>query len=308
MKVRFRHISKHKRIFNVVFFSVLIIGVGMLLPRVFSAVSASVMYPVHVTNTWLKESSNLVPVFIRDRQSLQGQVESLKNELVIKGGSNLTQQRLVEENARLRRLLGADEETRTAAAVIARPSELPYDLLQINRGSLHGIEVGSPVFLGRDIVIGLVVHTATEYSFVELITTPGFEATVFISGPNVAATLEGYGGGVARVRVPQGIHLSVGNLVYLPSVEPGVFGRISHIENRPTQPEQYGYISPDIAISSIYQVSVGKRSQISHETSEINERILEQMKTELLLDNLNAETSVSTSTVKERTDSNNVEE
>jgi cell shape-determining protein MreC len=307
MKVRFRHISKHKRILNVVFFSVLLIGVGMLLPRVFSTVSATVMYPVHVTNTWFKESSNLVPVFIRDRQSLQGQVESLKNELVIKSGSNLTQQRLVEENNRLRKLLGADGETRIAAAVIARPGELPYDLLQINRGSLHGIEVGSPVFLGRDIVIGLIVHTAVEYSFVELITTPDFEATVFISGPNVVATMEGYGGGVARVRVPQGIHLSVGNLVYLPSIEPGVFGRISHIENRPTQPEQYGYISPDIAISSIYQVSVGKQSQISHEAVEINERILEQMRTELMVDNLSVEMYTSTSSVLGET-YNNAEE
>lgn len=286
MRARSRHNNKRRRIYQVVFFSIAFIGVGILLPSLMSAVSATVMYPIHVTNTWLDESSSLVPTFIRDRRSLNSEIEELKNQVVIASRSNLTQQRLVEENDRLRKLLGADTESRVAAAVIARPNELPYDLLQIDRGSLHGIEVGSPVFVGKDIVIGLVVHTAQEYSFVELITNPGFEATAFISGPDVVVTMEGYGGGVARVRVPQGIPVQAGDLVYLPSVEPGVFGRISHVENRPTQPEQYGYISPDIAISSVFLVSVGKQSQITRSPEEIDERILEQMRTELLVKNV----------------------
>jgi len=277
------------------------------LPRAFLTVSATVMYPIHATNKWLSESSSFIPVFIRDRQSFQNQIRLLEDQLVVSSGSNLTQQRLVEENNRLRQLLGVSGETRIAAAVIARPSELPYDLLQIDRGSKHGIGVGSPVFIGRDIVIGLVVHTAPEYSFVEMVTTPGFEATAFISGPNVVATMEGVGGGVARVRVPQGIPLSVGNLVYLPSIEPGVFGKISHIENRPTQPEQYGYISADIAISGIYQVTVGQQSQISHSASEIDERILEQMRMDLLVGDVTVGLGTISSTTPEETASSSEE-
>lgn len=303
MKARLRHSSRRNKVLRIALISILFIGVGMLLPRVFSVMSATIMYPVHATNKWMEESSSLIPTFVRDRQSLQKQVESLKNDVVVAGQSSVTRQRLSEENNRLRQLLGASEESRVAAAVIARPSELPYDLLQIDRGSEHGIEVGSPVFIGPDIVIGLVVHTASEYSFVELITTPGFEATAFISGPDVVATMEGYGGGVARVRVPQGIPLLVGNLVYLPSIEPGVFGRISYIENRPTQPEQYGYISPELAISSIYQVTVGKQSQISQSASEIDENILELMRKQLLVDGVSVGVPASSSTTEEVTSS-----
>lgn len=281
MRARSRLNSKRRKLVQVVVATALCVGIVMLLPRAMSAVVAFVMYPVHATNVWLAESSSLVPAMIRDRQSLVDEIEHLENELVAANRNNVTLRRLSDENFRLRKLLGADTDGRVLAAVIARPAELPYDLIQIDRGSEQGIEIGAPVYVGSDVVIGLVVHTAPQYSFVELVTTPGFEATAFISGPNVVARIEGYGGGVARVRVPQGIPLTVGNLVYLPSVNPGVYGRIAYIENEPTQPEQYGYISPEIALSSIHEVAVGRVSQISRSPEEIDERIREELRTSL---------------------------
>lgn len=286
MKVQSRHNSKQKRSFRIVIFTLLLIGLGMLLPKLFSIVSTTVMAPIHGINRWLDESSSLVPSFIRDRKTLQSEIETLKNQLAEAESSDLTQQRLWEENNRLRHLLGIDSEERIAAAIVARPNELPYDLLQIDRGSNHGVTIGSPVFIGKDVVVGLVTHVAPDYAFVQLITTSGFESSAFIAGPNVVVSMEGMGGGVARVKVPQGVPLAVGNLVYLPSVEPGVFGRISYIENRPTQPEQYGYISPDTSISGLYQVAVGKQSQITRSVAEIDARILEEMRKQLLVEGL----------------------
>ena len=285
MKVRSRH-NSNRRTLQIVVTALVVIGVGLLLPRLLSTVATVVMTPVHAVNVWLEESTSLVPTFIRDRQALATRIAELEQELVVANRTDLTQQRLWEENNRLRQLLGATDETRVAAAVIARPQELPYDLLQIDRGSAHGITVGSPVFIGEDIVIGLVTHTAAHYSFVALITTPGFEATAFIAGPNIAVTLEGVGGGVARVRVPQGIPLTVGDLVYLLSIEPGTYGRISHVENEPTQPEQYGYISPDISIASLYQVAVGTQSQIIHATPEVEARMQELIASQLVIEDL----------------------
>lgn len=296
MKVRSRHNSSQRRLVHIVVLSLLVIGVGMLVPRLISTVSATMMSPVHAFNTWLDESTSLVPTFVRDRLALEDEIKTLKNEVIIANRSSLTQQRLLEENNRLRQLLGINNQSRIAAAVIARPDELPYDLLQIDQGSEKGVEVGAPVFIGKDIVIGLVVHAAPKYSFVELITTPGFEATAFIAGPDIVVTMEGVGGGVARVRVPQGVPLATGNLVYLPSVEPGVFGRIAHVENQPTQPEQYGYISPDISIASLYQVTVGTVSQISRSADEVDEQILEIMRSQLLVEGVSKSIATSTPT------------
>lgn len=291
MKARLQHNSKYRKSTRIFIISVLVIGFGLLLPKAMSLVSEIVMSPVHAVNLWLEESSSLVPTFIRDRQSLEAEIKDLKNQLAVENKADLTQRRVIEENDRLRNLLGADNETRVAAAVIARPNELPYDLLEIDRGAKDGIEVGSPVFIGRDIVIGLVVHAADSYSFVQLITSPGFTATAFISGPNVVVNLEGVGGGVAKVKVPQGISLNVGNLVYLPSIEPGVYGRISAIENEPTQPEQFGYITPDIPISGLFQVSVGKQSQISKSTAVIDANILKIIQSDLVVEGLSVATT-----------------
>jgi cell shape-determining protein MreC len=238
--------------------------------------------------------------------SLENEIKELENELAIARRNDVTRNRLANENNRLRSLLGAEGEDRIAAAVIARPSELPYDLLQIDRGSQHGVEIGAPVYLGKDNVVGLVVHTASTYSFVQLITSPNFSATAFLSGPNVVVRLTGLGGGVARVSVPQGIPLSNGDLVYLPSIEPGVFGQISYIENEPTQPEQFGYITPDLAISSMHLVAVGKLTQITQSPEVISERIKTEINNALVISNLSVGTT-STSTSLESGESEVVE-
>jgi len=256
------------------------------MPKAATGVAVVVSYPFHSVNQWLENSSSLIPSFIRSRQTLEMEISELEDQLIIAERAHVTQQRLHEENKQLRQLLGSDSDARIAAAVIGRPDSLPYDLLQIDRGSDSGIEVGAPVFIGSDIVVGLVVHAASNYSFVQLFTTPGFEASAFISGPNVVATIEGMGAGVARVRVPQGIPISIGNLVYLPSIDPGVFGRISYIENEPTQPEQYGYISPETAISGIHYVAVGQVAQVLQSVEEIDETIQELVRTQLKVSGL----------------------
>jgi cell shape-determining protein MreC len=262
-----------------------------------STIAAVVMYPIHVTNQWLDNSSSVIPTFVRDRMSLENRIQELENELTIARRNDVTRNRLSDENNRLRSLLGVDSENRVAAAVIARPDELPYDLLQIDRGSDHGVVVGAPVYLGKDNVLGLVVHTATNYAFVELISSPNFTATAFLSGANVVVGLRGLGGGVARISVPQGIPVTVGDLVYLPSIEPGVYGRVSYVENEPTQPEQYGYITPELSLSSVHQVAVGNLTQITQSPDEINEQIQARIQSSLIISDLVIATS-STSTIE----------
>ena len=296
MKASSQRTSSRKRLVRVISVALVVLIIGLFAPKMFSVVGQVVMAPFHATNTWLRESNSLVPTFIRERQDMLAEIETLENELLFAQRTDITKQRLFEENMRLRGLLNSTEENRIAAGVIARPDTLPYDYIQIDQGSNNGVEVGAPVFAGSDIVIGLVVYTASEYSFVSLFTTPGFNATVFVSGPDVVATMEGMGGGVARVRMPQGIAMNIGNLVYVPSIEPGVFGRISYLENEPTQPEQYGFISPDIAISSLHTVAVGTVSQISRSVEEIDEQIRSELLSTLVVPGVGLDVSSSTAT------------
>ena len=99
----------------------------------------------------------------------------------------------------------------------------------------------------------------------------------------------------------------LGDLDYLPSIEPGVFGRVSFVENEPTQPEQYGYISPNISLSSVYMVAVGRLSQISQSPEVVDQTVAEIISESLKVDNISignvGSTSSSTLIESENVDS-----
>jgi cell shape-determining protein MreC len=163
------------------------------------------------------------------------------------------------ENTSLREVLGVDEETRVAAGVIGRPTALPYDVLVIDRGSNDGVMEYAPVYAGEQNVIGFVAGVFEKSAVVALVSTPGFTSTVYIYGSNIYTTAVGMGGGVTRINVPQGVPLTVGDIVVAPSLSPGIYGIISAVNSVPELPQQYGYVTTEKAINSLRAVSVGSR-------------------------------------------------
>lgn len=250
-----------------------LVGAFLLVPIIFATLAAMIFAPIAGAKTWLFESSASFPLFFRDRAALVSKIDSLESELAGAGGNRFTIEALTLENEELRRLLGYEGEQRILAGIIGRPSALPYDVLMLDRGSNDGIVAGAPVFISDSTIIGIVRQVSAQSSIVELITTPGFETTVFIIGPDIFTNAVGVGGGQLRVGVPQGIKLTEGDLVVIPSVTSGVYGEITHVESIPTQPEQYGFVSTNIPISSMRLVSVGS-TPVSPVTFEEAQQIL----------------------------------
>ena len=298
MRKHLRRKSDTNKITRLVVVILVVLLVGLVLPPTVRFVGSVVLYPVQLVENWLAQSSMVVPVLWRDKIAMQTYISELEQGIAESNRKDLTEQRLFQENNRLRGLLGDIDNSRTLAVVVAKPTELPYDLLQIDRGSQSGITIGSPVYIGTDSVIGLVSDVYPTHSFVTLFTTPGFLATVYLTGPDVTATLEGLGGGVARVKMPQGIAMQIGDLVHVPSVQPGLYGQIAWIESEPTQPEQFGYITPEIPMQSLYQVAVGSPVNVSVDTAILNQQI-EKIRTDaLVVSDLVLATSTATSTLE----------
>lgn len=256
-RVNSRHTSRNKKIQRILILSVVILALLFAVPKVFSFAASLVMSPIHGVQSWLAYSSNSFPQYFRDRGALIKEIDALKSNQAAQSGERFTVQLLSAENKELRGLLGDKEEERIVAGIIGRPNKLPYDVLILDKGSEDGIIENAPVFIGDSTVIGMVDKVFQKSSVVELITTPGFTVSVYIIGPNIYTNAEGIGGGQMRVGVPQGIPLSVGDLVILPSIASGVYGSISVVDSVPTRPEQYGYVSPDIPLSSLRLVGVG---------------------------------------------------
>lgn len=261
-----------------------LIGLGLLFPWLISAVSAAVLYPFHATSTWLKTSDGILPGYLRSKDELIEEVETLRTQISTTNGTQMTIMRLVEENMQLRSINNAGgSEKKIVAQVLARPDKLAYDLLQIDKGANDGVVEGAPVYTGVDSVVGIVVSVKSTYSFVDLFTSPGFESTAFIFGPNVFSPIEGMGGGVARVRLPQGVAIAVGQLVILPGVSSSVYGEIVKVESQPTQPEQYGYITPSLSMSNLLYVSVGVGMVQLRTDAEVNDTISSQLRSMMRL-------------------------
>jgi cell shape-determining protein MreC len=258
-----------------------------------------VITPVNVAKHWVSDSGGSLPQFIRNRSELIDEMNSLRSELAASSGDRFTTKGLLKENKELRSLLGDEAESRILAGVVARPVALPYDSLMIDKGTRQGVHEGAPVFIGDNTVIGIVKNATFDTSLVELATTDGFSTTVYIVGPDIYTNAVGIGGGQMRVGVPQGISLSEGDLVMFPSVASGIYGAISVVQSEPSRPEQYGYVSPDIPLSSIRFVSVGTRplQKISfEEAQEILEKNKENIFTVPVPEDILVDTSATTST------------
>jgi hypothetical protein len=82
------------------------------------------------------------------------------------------------------------------------------------------------------------------------------------------------------VRIPQGILLQKGDLVLLPAIDSGVYGEVSQIETSATQPEQYGFVTTEVPIQSLYYVSVGKEGIVTNDYDSA-EKLVDNIKSHL---------------------------
>lgn len=259
-----RHSSFKRKASTTIFIVVLGVFLIFAVPQVVRFVSALFWMPYDAVRVWVLESQSAVPVYLRDRHSLDTHINELESQLSLLQGSNETLLKLEAENNELRELLDAVPESRVMARVLARPNQLPYDVLLIDRGEHDGIVLNAPVFIGQDQVIGIVTKVLDKSAHVTLVTTPGFLATAYVYGPNIYTTTEGMGSGVLRVRVPQGIELNEEDVVILPAMDSGVFGTIARVETSPTKPERYGYVIADTPLQSLQYVTVGKEPAVTH--------------------------------------------
>lgn len=261
--------------------AVVLLVVLLLAPRILAVAASFVMAPVVRFEMWLTESSGTIPSYFRDRNALLAEQASLRRQLAEHAAADLTATRLTQENESLRALLSASSTDHIAAGVIGRPTALPYDVLLIDRGARDGVEERAPVYIGNDRVIGFVAHAYANSSIVVLATTPGFESTVYVYGPNIYTTAVGMGSGSLRISVPQGIALTEGDAVVIPSLHAGIYGTISVIDSVPSRPEQYGYVSIAEPLASIRYVRVGSEP-IATITFDEAKAFVEQVRTDLL--------------------------
>ncbi len=277
-----RRLSLPKQARNILLCIIAAVVLWFVVPRLVTGVVAIVMSPVDAVRSWVLESSDSLPQYLRDRHSLIAEITDLKQSLATTGGTENTLTRLTTENEQFRLLCDAVPDERVIARVVGRPPQLPYDVVMLDRGQDHGVVESAPVFVGRDQIIGYVSRVYKSSSLVTLISTANMRSMAYIIGPNIYTYAVGQGGGIVRVEVPQGVPLSVGDVVVLPAIDAGVYGRVAEVVTSPTQPEQYGYVPMESNLQSVQYVSIGREAIVPHSYEEA-ESLVRDIKAELFM-------------------------
>jgi cell shape-determining protein MreC len=259
--------SANRSIYKTVVLVVVSLLLIFIFRGIFGSALSSVTMGVERISNYLNTSSASLPTYIRDRKELQNEINRLRQEVAAQSGSESTIARLSFENEELRSFVGDTKNERILAGVVARPPTVPYDLLVIDRGSDHGILEGAPVYHEKNHVIGVVSKVYSESALVTLFSSSGTETTVYLYGPNVFAYAYGEGGGVIRISVPQGITLTEGDPVVLPSIHSSDIGVIERIVSVPAEPEQSAFVTFPVSLQSVRTVSV-ERSVIDIQSYE----------------------------------------
>jgi rod shape-determining protein MreC len=284
-KVSSVRVSRNRAIGSALFLLVFCTALLWTLPRISGSIATVFWYPSEKVRIWISDSNALLPSLIRDRQDLLDTIVTL--EKIIDSGylSDATTARLYAENEELRELLLIRPEARVFARVVARPPQLPYDLVMVDKGFPDGVVEGAPVFYGKDTVIGIVESVSESASYIRLTSDPNVKISVFLMGPNIFTFAEGVGNGVVQVRVPQGIQIKEGDVVLLPAIDSGVIGIIDTIVTSPTDPVRSGYIVFPVNLQSISFVSIGTSPLPSPDFSEImsivNNRVNESLQLQI---------------------------
>ena len=240
------------------------IGVALIVLYFFGGslgvVGSAVSRPFFEVRNWVGDLFSPVGSYFRSREELEAQNAELRQQIERFAGAASEISRLGTQNEEYQALLGTEEEHRIVAGVIARPPFVPYDTIFIDRGADDGVVEGAVVFHAENHVLGLVAKTYTKTAMVVLASTPGVETTAYVIGPNIYTTARGEGGGVIRIGVPQGIPVSEGNTVIIPSVASGILGEIREVRSNPSQPEQHAFVLSPVSLQELYLVEVSTRA------------------------------------------------
>lgn len=132
---------------------------------------------------------------ISDFLSFREENLELKKELLQASLQNKSQNTLIEENKRLKALLGLKENRKDIVAlanVISKGSNKILKTILIDKGSSHGIYTGYPVITPKG-VVGKVLNVSSHFSEVILITDPNFSIAVRIERTRAEGVLTGKG-------------------------------------------------------------------------------------------------------------------
>ncbi|MCK5027417.1 MAG: rod shape-determining protein MreC [Candidatus Pacebacteria bacterium] len=141
---------------------------------------------------------------------------------------------LRKENEELKEMLGRNNDReRILAVVLARSDQTLYDTLIIDVGEKHEVKKDN-IVISENVVVGKIEEVFQDSSKVVLFSTAGKEQVVVVGSGGPSSNAKGLGGGNFEIQLPKNSGVSVGDTIYLPDIEPRIFGVVERVESGTT--------------------------------------------------------------------------
>ncbi len=138
---------------------------------------------------------------------------------------------VVKENENLKNELGRQfSGTKTISSILSKPPRSPYDTLVIDVGSADNITPGSKVYIGGNIIVGLVTNITPHTSLVNLFSSGGQKQDATISRTGATFTLTGNGGQNFKVEVPKDTDILWGDEFLYPGINHSIIASVYYID------------------------------------------------------------------------------
>lgn len=194
---------------------------------------------------------------LHSKRSLSEENGRLKAEHVSFEALALERDRLIQENAELKELLGRKTERKSIlAAIIAKPNRSPYDTIVIDVGGDNGVLNGNRVLTYGGTVIGEIAYTGDITSKVELFSSPGKITEGVIMGGNTSVSLHGLGNGNFKAILPRDINVPIGTQVVSLGVNPFLVAVVGAVINDPRDPFETILLNTPFNIQDLKLVEV----------------------------------------------------
>ena len=177
------------------------------------AIDSSLLPFVHAGDSFYKFADQ-IPEWFKSRNELLVKIEKLEEaqQNFNLGTADLTA--LFYENQRLQNELGLQPDAPyVRVAVIARPPQMPFDLLLVNEGSQGGVSVGDLALSSDRSLSGKVMEVSNKTAIVKVNSFTDNLLSGFVARTGESIELRGAGGGNLVAKTPIDFDMVVGDSV-----------------------------------------------------------------------------------------------
>lgn len=173
---------------------------------------------------------------VRSKTSLADEAELLRQENTRLQAQVLDRNLLFEEVARFEERAGRNKgDNRLYARVLGGATRSAYDTFLVDVGSDQGVVVGNRVVYVGSATVGEVVEVSSQFSKIQLYSSPGLEQEAIISSTKTSIVAEGKGMGNFEAHVPEDSLVHIGDIVVSQNGD-FILGTVEEIERKPASP------------------------------------------------------------------------